>query len=372
MGKLEDLLDENPSFKLLSKGKLKKKLELEHISKEEIDAYLNPKELYQIYAKPKKYKPLKITSDPYSFQCDISFLPAFKDDNDGIEAFFIIVDILSRKAWAYPLKSRKMKDILNAYQKFLSDSGLLDEVNSIAGDNEFNKTEFVEFNKQLHIKTYFNIAKDDHIIQGKGDVLGIVDRCIRTIKQYIQKKMVSDDDFEWTRYLDEIIDLYNNTTHQGLKDMTPNEVFLDYDYMVGLSKGQKKYNKDVNETFDLKQNDKVRAIVGKEKFQKEKANFSKEIYTIVKQVGYKFEIQGEDGKILSRKYRPSELLKIGEVKERLTSSKKEDEEDKHKKVVRTRKALEHGKSYKEVKELIENKEEPKVARIKKKVVKLDL
>ena len=34
--------------------------------------------------------------------------------------------------------------------------------------------------------------------------------------------------------------------------MTPNEVFDDFDYMLGLYKGQKKYNSKVNESFDLK------------------------------------------------------------------------------------------------------------------------
>ena len=54
----------------------------------------------------------------------------------------------------------------------------------------FNNEEFLEFNKEMYIEVYTDVAKEDHIVKGKGDKLGIVDRCIRTIKKYIQKYML--------------------------------------------------------------------------------------------------------------------------------------------------------------------------------------
>jgi hypothetical protein len=276
--KLEELIKHNPSLKLLGKTKLKKKLELEGISNKEIDEYFSPKEINQIYAQPKKYKPLKITAPPFSFQMDIALLPAYKRQNEGKDQFLILVDILSRKAFTYVLKSGKMKHVLDAYEKFLIDRA--GEINSVAGDDFFNNPEFMEVNKDMYIDVFTNVARDDHIIKGKGDVLGIVDRCIRTIKKYIQKYMLIHDDFKWTSYLDKVVELYNDTSHQGIKDMTPNEVFDDYAYMLGLYKGQKKANQEVNKSYDLKAGDKVRAMVGKGTFEKEKARFSQEIYVI--------------------------------------------------------------------------------------------
>ena len=73
---LEEILRHNPELQLLGKSKLKKKLENEGIDNKEIDNYFSPKELNQIYAQPKKCKPLKITAPPFSFQMDIALLPA--------------------------------------------------------------------------------------------------------------------------------------------------------------------------------------------------------------------------------------------------------------------------------------------------------
>ena len=157
------------------------------------------------------------------------------------------------------MTSGKMHHVLDAYEEFMKETG--GEVNSVAGDNFFNNTEFLEFNKEMFIDVYTNVAREDHIIKGKGDKLGIVDRCIRTIKKYIQKYMLIHDDFKWTKYIDKITELYNDTPNQGIDNNTPEEVFDDYDYMVGLYKGQKQYNREVNKSFGLELGDKVRAMV---------------------------------------------------------------------------------------------------------------
>ena len=367
MVSLESILKENPDLKLLSKTKLKKRLENQGVKKEEIDEHFNPTELHQVYAKPKKYKPLKITALPYSFQIDVAFLPSYKKQNNGIDAFFICVDILSRKAFAYPLKSRKMKDILEVYEKFIDD---VDEpINSVAGDDEFNNTEFKAFNSKMDIQVFTDVAKDDHIVKGKGDKLGIVDRCIRTLKQYIQKYMLAHEDLKWTTYIHKLIDLYNDTSNNGIKDMTPNEVFDDYDYMIGLYKGQKSYNKEVSESFDLKVGDQVRIMLGKGTFEKEKQKFSSEIYTIIERVCYKYILKDEKGNAVKRKYRPSELLKVTKVTERL-GKVKEKVEKSHKHVTKVRNAL--GKSYEAASDAIEQSKEPRPVRAKKKVDRLDL
>ena len=139
--------------------------------------------------------------------------------------------------------------------------------------------------------------------------------------------------------------------------------------MVGLHKGQKKYNETVNNSFGLLPGDKVRVMNAKENFEKEKARFSQEIYTIKEQVGYRFVLIDEKGSIVKRKYRANELLKVGEVTERL-GKEKEEVEKKHKKINRTRRAT--GKNYEEATLAIAKKDEPREKRIKKKVTKLDL
>ncbi len=61
----------------------------------------------------------------------------------------------------------------------------------------------------------------------------------------------------------------------------------------------------------LKVGDKVRTVVGKNVFDKEKAPFSTEIHTIKEVDRRRFLVEGEDGKAVKKRYRPSELLKVG-------------------------------------------------------------
>ena len=75
---MEEIFKQNPSLQLLGKSKLKLKLEGLGISNKDIDEYFSPKEINQIYAQPKTYKPLKITAPPFSFQMDVALLPALK------------------------------------------------------------------------------------------------------------------------------------------------------------------------------------------------------------------------------------------------------------------------------------------------------
>jgi len=212
------------------------------------------------------------------------------------------------------------------------------------------------------------LLTSDHLTS-HGNRLGIIDRFTRTIKTYIQKYMLTHENLKWTEYLHKLIDLYNDTPNSGIKDMTPNEVFEDDLYMEGLHKGQLKYNEDVNESFDIEAGDRVRAMLGKGTFEKEKQKFSSEIYTIVKQIGYKFELVGEDGKIIKRKYRASELLKVDKVVDRLGSAKRHAEKE-HKHTTRVRKAT--GKSYDEATESIKKANEPRPNRVKKTRERLDL
>ena len=130
-----------------------------------------------------------------------------------------------------------------------------------------------------------------------------------------------------------------------------------------------KYNDDIQSKLDLHVGDRVRAVVGKNVFDKEKAPFSKEIYTIEREDGRRLIIKDEQGYDVKRRYRPSELLKIGEVTDRL-GKEKEKAEQEHRKIKKTRKAT--GKSYSETIEDISNRDEPRQKRKSTPVTRMNL
>lgn len=238
---VENALDADPKLRLLSHSKLIATLRKLNAgtTKKAIEAAVNAyfaanrDVTRERFKRPStKHKQAKITSPPASFQIDIGFFPAYKAANKGIDSFLLAVDIISRKAWAIPLKSGKVKDLVTAYKQFLAEAkeGPNWSAFKVEADDQFDASQFVDFNEKRGTAVVTGVAKDDHI--AAGDRLGIVDRLMRTLKVLVAKKIAADDDAKWTTWLPDIVKLYNSTPHDGLsasegKPTTPDELYAD-------------------------------------------------------------------------------------------------------------------------------------------------
>ena len=88
-------------------------------------------EINQVNKKHNKHTNLKITAPPRTYQIDIMYYPV----GESFKNVLLIVDIQSRKAWAYVISSTSGENILNAYKKFESE---VDIINAIEGDNQIS------------------------------------------------------------------------------------------------------------------------------------------------------------------------------------------------------------------------------------------
>lgn len=265
----------------------------------DVDEFFEKSRIHETYKKPDKGKMMKIVASHKSFQIDIVLMPSYKN----ISKFLLLVDVMSRKAFAYVLKSGEMRDVVDAYGKFLDEVGY---VNSITGDNYFGSALFRKVNEVNNIKMYVDIAADDHI-GGKGNRLGIIDRLVRSLKNYMTRYELVYGDKNWIGYLGDIVDMHNNLPHKALGGKTPNEVFED-DRMASEDYVDKvKYNDSVNTTFEV--GDSVRVVGGKSIFGKERPVLDSKIYIIESKDGYKYKLEG-----LRRKVRATEMRKWDGVK----------------------------------------------------------
>jgi len=73
---------------------------------------------------------------PYTYQIDLTFYEDIKKYNSNYIGLLNIIEITSRKAWAYNIKNKSGDTILNIMKKFINDN----EVYSIESDDgkEFN------------------------------------------------------------------------------------------------------------------------------------------------------------------------------------------------------------------------------------------
>jgi hypothetical protein len=210
----------------------------------------------------KPVKLLKITGPPGAYQIDLIFLPKYRSSNRGITIFLLLVEIPSRKAFAYPIKSRKPADILDAYEQFFKDQD--GNLRDIYGDDEFNSQWFRAFNDVLNVNVHTGIAKDDHISK-HSNRLGIIDRLVRTLRKLMNKYMLLQNTTQWSKWLPHIISVYNKTPHSSLNNRTPDELSADVNGMEKRFRQDVKYNQaeDAQET-PVSVGDTVRILTKKE------------------------------------------------------------------------------------------------------------
>jgi hypothetical protein len=247
---------------------------------------------------------------------------SLKNKNRGFFKYLICIDIISRKAYIYPIKTKRVGDILIAYDIFLSelktDIAALDNSYdaymrnlpfSITADDGFNTKAFIDRNKELGIPIDTQTAKDDHI--SAGNRLGIIDRFTRTIKSIISRYVNSGINSNYIKELKELINNYNNTEHASLHGLTPNDVFSSRDARYDIMKqGMEINNRLLTNRYTFNPDDKVRAITKQTDFEKEGPRFSSEIYEIVDQIGSKYKIRDISGKIQKKLYKLHELQSV--------------------------------------------------------------
>ena len=267
----------------------------------DIQEYLKNQEVNQINTTVNKTYEYKITAPPRTFQIDIFWWRR----GDTLIPILLLVDILSRKAWAYVLtksKQEKRADVsVKTLQEFQAEVGF---IKGLEGDNEFSSAAIKKFCEDNNIRLDTSVSKEEHI--SNGNKLGIIDRLVRTLRELIEKY------FDITGHRTDnikdviaaVIATYNSSSHRTLKNRSPNQVFKDNDDQVVRHINDSAHNQQVYKSVPFESGQKVRILEQKEKFDKGKQKFSKDVYTVDKKEGYKIIVNGT-----SRKLKPAELLK---------------------------------------------------------------
>ena len=336
------------------------------IKVKDIKEYLKSQEITQINTSVSKKYEYKITAPPRTFQIDIFWWRR----GDTLIPILLLVDILSRKAFAYVLtKSKKEKRAgiaVKTLQEFKSEIGY---IHGLEGDNEFGSAAVKTFCNEHNIRLDTSVSKLEHI--SGGNKLGIIDRLVRTLRELIERyyDILGNRKESLQDVMNSIIATYNNDNHRALNNKTPNQVYKDNDNQTARHLNDTVHNEQIYKSIPFSTSDKVRVLEDKDTFAKGKNHFSKETYTVDKKEGYKIKLQDT-----TRRYKPSELLKItssvsNPVSKAYIEAKKEDK--KAGKVVRSL-VRNANMTPDEAKQAVLKQDEPKQKRTIKKVVKMNL
>ena len=179
------------------------------VSKEKTQKWLEGVDAYTLH-KParRKFKTNRVivSTIDQQWQADLVDMSSLQKFNHGFRYILTCIDILSKYAWAYPLKTKCGKDIVNAFQNIFT-SKKPKYLNTDAG-TEFMNHRFQRFLKQQDVKFFrtFNNTK-----------ASVVERFNRTLKTKMWKYFTSQHTYRYIDVLDQLLYSYNHTYHSSIK-----------------------------------------------------------------------------------------------------------------------------------------------------------
>jgi hypothetical protein len=226
------------------------------LSYKEVQNFIDKQSIKQIH-KPiynvKSKQKFIFSLEPYeSVQIDLLDYQKYSSSNKNFKFILIAVDIFSRKAFALPLKNKTPDSVLQAFIQF--------KIKPISIFHDSGKEFLGSFLKYINDNNIVNLVADI----GNHNSLGVIDRFSKTLKGYISKYMDANDTVDYVSHLHNLIESYNDTPHNSLGELSPNDVFKnkdDYDLVFKINLAKLKFNKDIedkNASNKLKVGDSVR------------------------------------------------------------------------------------------------------------------
>ena len=159
---------------------------------------------------------------------DLVDMSQYSKINKGYKYIFTNIDVFSKIAYTYPIKSKKIQDIKACFQKIFRNN----KPKFIWSDKEqaFLSKEMQQFFKDNNVKIYHTNSHLKAVV---------IERFNRSLRELMMKKFVKNNNTVWYNILPKLIKIYNNRYHSTIK-MAPIEV----------NKNNEKYIKESIYTYD--------------------------------------------------------------------------------------------------------------------------
>lgn len=280
------------------------------IKRKDFDNWLKDQEEEQITKvkyKPPPHLTHPIIAKPNSYQTDLMFYKDLYKINNGYDSIINFVEITTKKAYSYPLRSKSSSEVFEAFKDFfIAIDGQIDNLEIDKGTEFSDVIKFCKENK-IHVVIYNNDKNS----------MAIAERFNRTLRGFIAKRC---KDGVWYKKLSGLVDAYNNKSHSSINDYTPNYISEHPKLLKEIKEAL--IGRAILPALELAKfniGDTVRYFKKRHIFGKGTGEYSDTVHTITDKRGNSLFLDGNNEK----KYRYYNLIKVGKV------SKKEDLDDSH-------------------------------------------
>lgn len=241
------------------------------VTKKEIQKWLEGVDAYTLHRPARRKFPTNrviVYFVDQQWQADLVDLKSLQKQNQGYRYILTCIDILSKYAWAIPLKKKRGEDIVTAFRTIFSTR----KPNSLQTDQgkEFKNAKFQNFLKQKGVR-FFTTYNDTKAF--------VVERFNRTLKTKMWKYFTQNHTYRYIDVLDQLLKSYNHTFHSSIK-RAPVDVNSENEQDVWFALYEKMENLKKKPCV-FQAGDTVR--VSKHKLQFEKGyetNWSEELFVI--------------------------------------------------------------------------------------------
>lgn len=304
----------NPKTGFVAKKKLITKAHEAGIdlTDEQISEWYDSQEINQLWKEgPKKPKStyLSITAPNIGFiQADLIDMHRYSRKNSGYKWILTLIDVYSRYAWAFPLKTKTPDQVLPHIQYLYS---VLDNkfLTFTTDDDGAFKGGVKSFLDEKKIKHYIGRPSD-----GTENRSMLVEAFNKTLLRYIFKILyASNQGFEWIDLLPDILENYNNSIHSGTTKK-PIDVFSGSE--------TPKQPKNPYKNDEIKIGDLVRLKKPETTFNKSTRNpsFTQKVYKVMAKVqGARYSLLDTDSnEVVNKTYLPSDLRVVKKVEKNVS------------------------------------------------------
>ena len=237
---------------------------------------------------------------------DLVDMTQYSKMNRGYKYIFTNIDVFSKVAYAFPLKSKKIQDIKACFEKIFEKN----KPKYVWSDKvpAFLSKEMQHFFKNNNVKIYHTNSHLKAIV---------IERFNRSLRELMMKEFIKKNNTVWYNILSKLIKIYNNRYHCTIK-MKP----------IQVNKNNEKYIKENIYTYNktsknpkFKINDLVRiSLKRRDLFDKPSANikWSEElfkIHSINKSNVITYKIKDLNGEIIKGIFYEKELQKSKNISE---------------------------------------------------------
>ena len=144
--------------------------------------------------------------------CDLVDMQKYTRVNKGYKYIFTNIDIFSKYAYAFPLKTKTIKEIKSCFQKIFNERK--PNIFGLIKNQLFFSKEMLQFFKDNNVKIYYTHSHLKAVV---------IERFNKSWRELMMKSFVKNNNTVWYNILPDLINTYNNRYHQTIK-MKPKNV----------------------------------------------------------------------------------------------------------------------------------------------------